>query len=44
MKAEHEKDDGKVELPPAILVRVDAIDQYESRTALTYGISRFGTA
>ena len=29
MKAEQEKNDGKVELPPAILVRVDAIDQYE---------------
>lgn len=28
MKAEHEKDDGKVELPPAILIRVDAIDEY----------------
>lgn len=29
MKAEHEKDDGKVELPPAILIRVDAIDEFE---------------
>ena len=28
MKAEQEKDDGKAELPPAILVRVDAIDEY----------------
>ena len=28
MKAEQEKNDGKVELPPAILIRVDAIDEY----------------
>ena len=28
MKAEQAKDDGKVELPPAILIRVDAIDEY----------------
>ena len=29
MKAEQAKDDGKVELPPAILIRVDAIDEFE---------------
>ena len=29
MKAEQEKDDGKGELPPAILIRVDAIDEFE---------------
>ena len=29
MKAEQEKGDSKVELPPAILIRVDAIDEFE---------------
>ena len=29
MKAEQAKDGGKVELPPAILIRVDAIDEFE---------------
>ena len=28
MKAEQEKNDGRVELPPAILIRVDAIDEF----------------